>query len=356
MGHRVSVNIACYNHEDYIGAAIDSVLNQTFQDFELVICNNGSTDNSLNIIESYKDDRIKIESVFPNKQSTWAGNNCVERGDGEYVALLCSDDVWEKDKLQKQVEYLDNHPECAAVFTRCQPIDKYGKFINNENNGYNKHFNLLKNMSSGKWLRSIWDTADHSFCCSSACIRRCCLEEAGSFDIRAKQIQDMILWAAILSKHEVHIIDEKLTQMRYFSDGSNLSVRNVKNDFTVINESYMLYQQFLKIKDLNKFLDFMPEVKTRFNKIDKKYIPFYISILTLENNTKLHFKKSALLKLYDLMGDAEYRTSLEKDLGFTHMDLYEIAEMFHYNFVFKTLFNHVGAVVCFFTEKFYKKM
>ena len=346
---KISVCIACYNHEDYIGAAIESVLNQTFQDFELVICNNGSTDNSLKIIESYKDERIKVESVYPNKQSTWAGNNCIERSKGEYVALLCSDDLWERNKLKKQAEYLDNNPSCAAVFTRCQPIDAKGEIIKNKNNPYYKQFNIMENRLSTGWLRDIWNRADHSFCCSSAMIRKTCLDEAGNFDIRLKNIQDMNLWANILTNHEVYIIDEKLTCMRYFPSGTNLSAFSFKTLFNILNESIILYEQFCKIKDINKFLQFMPETKERFKVIDEKYIPFYLAILTLEKCNKVHFKQAALKQLQDFMANEENRELLEKNLNFTHMDLYKISENFYFNIAFKNIFNHIGIVVRFLT-------
>ncbi len=350
MSPKVSVCIACYNHENYIGKAIESVLNQTFQDFEILVCNNGSTDNSLQVIESFNDDRIKIESVYPNQQSTWAGNNCIERACGEYIALLCSDDLWEPEKLQKQIEYLDRNPECAAVFTRCQPVDQKGILIKSKKNPYYKQFNLLENRTAGKWLRYIWETANHSFCCSSACIRKTCLNEAGNFDIILKYIQDMNLWTKILTKHEVHILDDKLTRMRYFSSGSNLSARKLKSDFAVLNECYILYKNFANIDNIDKFLDFLPEAKERFSCLKTEFIPFYISILTLENNKKIHFKKSALNMLYDLMQRQEYRNLLKTDLNFTHMDLYNITEYFYYNFFFKTLFNRFGLIVRFFAE------
>ena len=99
---RVSVRIPAYNHGKYILECLQSVLEQTFQDFEIVITDDGSTDDTVEIIRSFSDPRIHLE-VFPeNRGLTSTVANCCRRAKGEYIANLCSDDAWEKDKLEKQ--------------------------------------------------------------------------------------------------------------------------------------------------------------------------------------------------------------------------------------------------------------
>lgn len=329
MPPKVSVNIVCYNHEHYIGPALESVLNQTFGDMEILLLNNGSTDRSLSVMERYQDNRIRISSVFPNQQSTWAGKKLMEQATGEYVALLCSDDIWEKDKLRQQVAYLDAHPDVGAVFTRVQPIDENGDPIRSSKNPYHKQFNTHPNRSSARWLNDMWQRADHAFCCSSALIRREALAQAGYYDVRLKYVQDMNLWANLLTRYEVYILEEKLTRMRSFSKHTNLSARSLKTSLTVLNESFILYEQFKKIKDVEKFLEFMPQAKNYFSCIESKYIPFYVAVLTLTECPKIHFKQAALKDLYDLMASEQTRAALEKDLHFTHLDLYRLVENFY---------------------------
>lgn len=325
MKPKVSVNIVCYNHEKYVGKAINSVLNQTFEDFELIICNNGSTDNSLDVINSFKDSRIKVESIYPNKQSTYAGNNCIHRGCGEYIALLCSDDAWEPDKLRQQVEYLDSHPNVGVTFTRVLPILPNDKPIYSKRNIYNKQFNKLSDRTSEEWLHNMWQRANHAFCCSSACIRRKCIDEFGDFDIRSKHIQDFILWADILTKYEVFILNEKLTKMRYFPQKDNLSASSANTIIASLNEMQLLYEKFKKIDKLDKFLIVFPEIKDKFSHIEEKYIPFYLAILTLSSQVNENFKPAALTQLYEYMNSEDNRKNLEKDFNFTFMDLYNIS-------------------------------
>ena len=325
MSPKVSVCIVCYNHENYVGDAIQSVLDQTFKDFELIILNNGSTDNSLKVIESFKDPRIKVESIYPNKQSTFGGMYCIEKAVGEYIALLCSDDIWEKDKLEKQVKYLDEHPECGVVFTRVQPFDQYGKNDYSMKNIYNKHFNLQANRTRFEWLRSIFINAEHSFCCSSSCFRKECIDKYGNFDIRTKHIQDFLLWTGILLHKEAYIIDEKLTKMRFFKHFTNLSAMNHKTFVCSVNEENILFDKFKEIKDLDTFLKIFPETKDMFRTIDEKYIPFYLAILGVNITATENFDFSCVQLLYEIYKDKQMQEDLKKDLDFDFMNLYKIA-------------------------------
>src|SRR5262245_25933982 len=114
---KVSVILTSYNHAKYLRESIESILNQTFIDFELVIWDDGSTDESWDIINSYSDPRIR---AFRNK-TTQHGNPIrmvfPEIETEEYVAIHHSDDIWEPQKLEKQVAFLDTHPDIGAVFT-----------------------------------------------------------------------------------------------------------------------------------------------------------------------------------------------------------------------------------------------
>ena len=107
---RVSVLMPVYNEEKYLKEAIDSVLEQTFSDFELIIVNDGSTDSSENIIKSYSDDRIKY---FKKKNGGVANalNYGLDKCQGEYVARFDGDDVMFKDRLEYQVLVMDNNPK-----------------------------------------------------------------------------------------------------------------------------------------------------------------------------------------------------------------------------------------------------
>ncbi len=112
---KVSIHLSSYNHERFIRQSIESALNQTFDDFELVIKEDASTDSSWEIIQSYTDPRIKTYRNLVNREKGF--NSYFPEFRGKYIAIHHSDDVWELNKLEKQVEFLDTHPQIGAVFS-----------------------------------------------------------------------------------------------------------------------------------------------------------------------------------------------------------------------------------------------
>ncbi|WP_340102810.1 glycosyltransferase family 2 protein [Rhodohalobacter sp. 8-1] len=106
----VSVGIPVYNREKFIQNAIYSVLNQTYQNFEIIIIDDGSTDASISIIESIKDSRIKLFKNTDNKGVVYTRNRYLKEAQGDYIAILDSDDSWLPTKLEKQIAFLENNP------------------------------------------------------------------------------------------------------------------------------------------------------------------------------------------------------------------------------------------------------
>lgn len=105
----ISVLLPSYNHESFLSEAIESVLNQTFRDFEFIIIDDCSSDNSREIIKYYKerDERIKIYFHNENRGIARTQNELIDKAQGKFIAFLNSDDVWNKDKLEKQLKILE---------------------------------------------------------------------------------------------------------------------------------------------------------------------------------------------------------------------------------------------------------
>ena len=135
---RVSIVLPSYNHEKYVRECIQSALDQTYQDFEIIITDDGSTDGTVNVIKEFDDSRIQLYTHTENEGACNAINNCIKKAAGEYIAVLNSDDAWEPTKLEKQVKYLDSHPEIGAVFTKVVLVDEAGNLIGSEN--YNNFY------------------------------------------------------------------------------------------------------------------------------------------------------------------------------------------------------------------------
>lgn len=126
---KVTVMMPVYNGERYISDAIKSILSQTLRDFELLIMNDGSTDNTLRVVRSFNDPRIRIIENEKNLGTILTRNRGLKECRGEYVAMLDSDDLAYPERLQKQVDFLDKNPDFGLVGTWVDLMDSEGKKI-----------------------------------------------------------------------------------------------------------------------------------------------------------------------------------------------------------------------------------
>lgn len=121
---KVTVLMPVYNGEKYLREAIDSVMNQTFTDFELLILNDGSTDDSLEIMKAYDDPRIRLIQNDDNLGLVATRNKGLSNARGEHIALLDCDDIAYPERLAKQVDFLDRHPEFGMIGSWIEVIDQ----------------------------------------------------------------------------------------------------------------------------------------------------------------------------------------------------------------------------------------
>ena len=127
---KVTVFIPVYNREEYVGEAIESILAQTFSDFEILLVDDGSTDQSVDKIRSYTDTRIRLVCSEENLGIPKTRNKGVELARGQYMAMLDSDDRAYPERLEKQVAFLDSHPDYAQVGSWCHMMDAQGNVLN----------------------------------------------------------------------------------------------------------------------------------------------------------------------------------------------------------------------------------
>lgn len=127
MPAKITVFIPVYNRQKYIAQTIQSVLDQSFKDFQLLLVDDGSTDNSVEIIRSFTDNRITLVENGRNLGIPQTRNIGLEHAEGEYLAILDSDDVMLKDRLKKQNTFLDTHADYAGVGSWSRYIDDHGK-------------------------------------------------------------------------------------------------------------------------------------------------------------------------------------------------------------------------------------
>ena len=215
----VSIFILCYNHGKYISQAIESVINQTYKNIEIVIVDNASTDNSKSIIESYsrKDTRIKFfpmeHNLFPSAGSNFAIKQCK----GDYICALSADDYFELNKVDVQLKYMLSN-DLTNTFTWVKVIDDNMKELIGHwaDNLFNREF--LPNE-----MEKIFITQGNSICAITWMFKKTMFEKYGYFDHRLLQTQDFDLWLRISKNEKLNLLKKKLTCYRVRDDGNNLS-------------------------------------------------------------------------------------------------------------------------------------
>lgn len=221
LAPRVSVVIPSFNHGQYIEECLSSILSQSYQDLEIVVTDDGSSDDSVAILNATEDPRLRLEAFPKNRGASVAHNNAIARSRGEYIALLNSDDAFLPGKLELQVAFLDEHPEIGAVFGLPSFVDDEGRPYDDPAHKDHSAF-LPKNRDRHAWLREFFDHGN-CLCHPTSLIRRQCYEELGFYDERLAQVPDFDMWIRLCSRFDIHVLDVPLTRFRIRSGLKNAS-------------------------------------------------------------------------------------------------------------------------------------
>ncbi len=237
---KVSVLMGAYNCAATIGKSIESIIAQTYEDWELLICDDGSVDNTLDIIRAYakKDKRIKVLFNERNRGLSYTLNRCIEIAEGEYCARMDGDDLCDETRFEKQVDFLDKHTEYGFVSTTMKRFDEQGVYqVPEKKPSYSP---TVKDFIKGS-----------PFCHAPAMLRRTAYLEVGGYrDIKkTRGVEDYDLWFRLYSRNiRGSIINEPLYSM---FDGRDAAHRRTFN--RRLNEAWVRKQgyQMLNIPILN---------------------------------------------------------------------------------------------------------
>ncbi|MFZ1027575.1 MAG: glycosyltransferase [Limnoraphis robusta] len=316
MMPRVSVVIPTYNQDAYISQALDSVLAQTYQDFEMIIVNDASTDQTLEKILDKKDSRIRLFSLEQNQGESAATNYGIEQSQGEFIAILHSDDVFVSHKLEKQVRFLDEHPEFQAVLSYPQLINSQGEILPPSNSFLDTVF-FQANRSRFQWLNSFFKK-DNCLCQTSSLIRKDCYSKVGLYDSRFRQIPDFDFWVRFCMKYELYILPEPLVNYRVHP--SNIS--GIKPE-TVIRHNFEL-SQILKryfCQDVyENLLKIFPDCLESGEQLEPRLADFLIARQALKVERSPH-RYLSLETFFNLLGDSEKSRLIKQYYNFDYSRL-----------------------------------
>lgn len=202
---KVSVIIPTYNREDYISETIQSVLDQTHKDFEVIVIDDGSTDNTKEKLAPFLKNIKLLEQN--NSERAVARNNGIKNSSGKYIAFLDSDDIWTPNKLEKQIDILDSKKDIILAYGQCERINEKGKKIKTakrQREGYNG--NVFEKLLYRNFVVS-----------ATSVIRRDYFEKTKGFETKYVPYEDWEFWIRYSLLGDFYFVNEPLGFYRIHS-------------------------------------------------------------------------------------------------------------------------------------------
>jgi glycosyltransferase involved in cell wall biosynthesis len=224
----ISIIIPAYNAQKTIQKTIESVLNQTVQDFEIIVVNDGSTDSTLDAVSQIHDPRIQVFS-YPNSGAANTRNQGFEHSSGKYIAFLDADDLWANNKLELQLKALQNNPESAVAYSWTDYIDESGEFLR-PGTHVTKNGNVYPALLVQNFLESG----------SNPLIRREAFAEVGGFDPSLLGGQDTDLYIRLAARYP--FIGVPVVQIFYRLSADSITsqvIRHEKQCVAVIEKAFL---------------------------------------------------------------------------------------------------------------------
>jgi len=300
MNPKVSVIIPAYNNAKFLPETIESVLKQTFADWEIIIVDDGSTDNTQEVVAMYLQNHPGKIKYFrqENGGTAQARNRAIKESKGEYLGLLDADDLWLPEKLAVQVPIMEANPELALISSETYAIDAQSNRIG--------HWKVAKMPNTFECLFE----ANHIYNLT-ALARKSCVEKIGGYDETLLVSQDYDLWLRLTKRFPFKVLYVPLAQYRVHPNNisKNTKIR-LKNHFYILNKKEIsgdlgfwvkrerlakLYYQFAKLfVEEKKFL----EAGICFLKI-AYYHPFFGALYWPPETKKIRFSLPyRVLKIY----------------------------------------------------------
>ncbi len=318
---KVSVMFMSYNHGAYIRQAMDSVLRQTFRNYEVILSDDCSCDNTKEMLSGYQDSRITMHFFEENQGAVMNCRYIWQHCQGEYLALINSDDVWLPEHLEKSVDYMDAHPECGAVFSWAATIDEEDRIIDPCCDVFRQ-----PNRSQAEWIHHLF-TKGNCLCHPSMVIRREVYDTVGFYKSGFRQLPDFNMWTRMVNHYPLHILEEVLVyHRRCIHTNQNTSAPLVENSIRDVNESLCtLFQYFENMPDRLFLEAFGKEFRNRkaeapaellcekfFLMYDEKYYMHGIA------------RFMAFIYLHGIYDEQDVKEILKNQYGFTLKDFHEL--------------------------------
>jgi glycosyltransferase involved in cell wall biosynthesis len=313
---KVSVILTSYNHEKYLAEALQSVLDQTFTDFELLIFDDGSQDRSQEILRSFRDPRIRLFLHEENRGPTICLKEVMAETVGQYVAIHHSDDAWLPEKLAKQVEFLESNEGYAACFTQVRFMDEESRdYELPENHLYRSRFKT-KNRTREEWLHEFF-FGGNCLCHPSLLIRREMYDECGLFSSDGiAQLPDFLMWVRLCLKANLYVYPEELVRFRlHTGTAQNTSADSAAMYVRAFFEQGFVVEAFQQLQDPKELLCVFPELQEYV--IDGRMQPVFAFAQLCLHTERPQYMLKGLQQLYALLKDESTAAELQVLYSYT---------------------------------------
>ena len=236
----VSVILNVYNGEDYVADAIQSVLDQTYENLELIVADDASSDNTLAIIRGFDDPRLHCLTRTTRRHICYTINEALDQAKGDWIAHIDHDDIWEKDKLEKQIAYVLAHPEVGACFSYVNLIGPDGQDVRDQYPDIYDLFHISFD-NQKDWVRYLFFNLN-CLCHPSSLIRADLMPKQ---DLFCRQLHDCLMWCQLVSKTEFYVYPEELVRYRWAITKEKASHNTHQNLSRTYNEMLMVTKDAL---------------------------------------------------------------------------------------------------------------
>lgn len=282
---QISVIIPAYNAAQTITETIASVRQQTIDDWELIVVNDGSTDDTLEVLDRIEDSRLSIISVA-NSGVAQARNLGLSRATGEYIAFLDADDLWVADKLERQLQALAANPQAVVAYS-------WTCFVDEQKSGYTYHASASYKYEGNVYPRLL--IADFIHSGSNTLIRKQALDRVGGFDSDCNGCEDWDMWLRLAAIGDFTVVPKHQIMYRRAIGSATSNVEK-------------MYTQALFA--LNKAYQNAPEHLQHLRRQSEGNLHLYTASLYLQHGTDRaqtkkagqHIRRS-LQKYYPMLGN-----------------------------------------------------
>lgn len=260
----VSILIPTFNREDYLGEALNSALNQTYKNIEIIVHDDASTDATVELLSSYHDPRLKIIRTEDNHGMIGGWNYIVKQAKGKYLKFLASDDLLEPECVERLVSIAKKHPGAALITCQRKFIDGEGRVVRKM--GFAKKDVVVDGKEHARWI--LTTLRENKIGEPTAVLYPARLvKKAGEYDPQFSQFADFEYWIRLLQFGDLVYLHEPLCSFRTHEGANSTSAirdgRFITETFALI-EKYSLSAQDRKRVMRQKNLDILKNIKDLF--------------------------------------------------------------------------------------------